>query len=260
METDEKILEIYSKFSEQMSKEDARIHERVTWGLTINGALITFIGVGFAVLKERLNASIVFIVVYILICIALWLCYNTIQAILDAREQISYLKSFYNKEWKGAVKAFGLPRPFFDRKPKKIGYVTRIGNRIFAPPRGQRERDGIDLPPLERWWGDNVFRALILLWIAMLLMTSFALVTWLYNRQEHPGEMAARVGACTPVAGERGVLRGTEDTLQWCHRIEFGSSTGANYDRFYSRLTAPYEPLGQARRRQDSGPPSGAVT
>jgi hypothetical protein len=39
--------------------------------------------------------------------------------------------------------------------------------------------------------------------------------------------------SCTPVQGDRGVLRGTEDILLWRHRVENRCSTEANYGRFF---------------------------
>ena len=64
--------------------------------------------------------------------------------------------------------------------------------------------------------------------------------------------------SCTPVAGDRSALRGTEDMLLWRHRVENKCSTEANYWPLLSRLVAPDEPLGQARREQDKGTPNGA--
>jgi hypothetical protein len=78
---------------------------------------------------------------------------------------------------------------------------------------------------------------------------------WLLSRLDE----ALLEFSCTPVQRDRGVLRGTEDMLLWRHRVENKCSTEANYGRFFSGLVTPDEPLGQARRQQHGGTPSGAV-
>jgi hypothetical protein len=45
--------------------------------------------------------------------------------------------------------------------------------------------------------------------------------------------------SCTPVPGNRGVLRGTEDMLLWRHRVENKCSTEANYGRFFPGWSRP---------------------
>jgi hypothetical protein len=45
--------------------------------------------------------------------------------------------------------------------------------------------------------------------------------------------------SCTPVAGDRGVRRGTEDILLWRHRVENKCSTDASYGRFFPGWSRP---------------------
>jgi hypothetical protein len=45
--------------------------------------------------------------------------------------------------------------------------------------------------------------------------------------------------SCAVVVGDRPTLRGTEDMLLWRHRVENGSSTEANYGRFYRGWSRP---------------------
>ena len=45
--------------------------------------------------------------------------------------------------------------------------------------------------------------------------------------------------SCTPVSGDHGILRGTEDMLLWRHRVENKCSTESNYGRFYPGWLRP---------------------
>ena len=45
--------------------------------------------------------------------------------------------------------------------------------------------------------------------------------------------------SCAPVHGDRQTLCGTEDMLLWRHRVEIGSSTEANYGRFFPGYSRP---------------------
>src|SRR2546423_148826 len=99
MEAEERIFQAYSKISEQFIKEDARVHERMTWGVSINGALFALLGAGYGLLKESLRhatwleTSAAYAAVLALALVAIWICYNTIRAIGDARKQIYYVRS-----------------------------------------------------------------------------------------------------------------------------------------------------------------------
>jgi hypothetical protein len=58
---------------------------------------------------------------------------------------------------------------------------------------------------------------------------------WLLRHHEH----ARLAFSCAPVHGDVQTLHGTEDMLLWRHRVETGSSTEANYGRFYPGYTRP---------------------
>jgi hypothetical protein len=49
---EERAFAAYSKIAEQISKEDTRVHERMTWGISINGGLLALLGVGYPLLKD----------------------------------------------------------------------------------------------------------------------------------------------------------------------------------------------------------------
>jgi hypothetical protein len=80
---------------------------------------------------------------------------------------------------------------------------------------------------------------------------------WLLRR--HDG--AQLEFSCAPVPGDRQTLCGTQDMLLWRHRIEPGSSTEANYGRFYPGYVRPTnrqlgrkaQPLPEGSTRPDFG-------
>lgn len=151
MTDDQRAIQAYSKISEQITKEDARIHERMTWGLSINGALLALFGVVGGLLKDflpRASTSVVAFVCVIttlLAIIALLVCYWTISGMQDARKQIYYVREVYNFKWKQKLEdEFGLPRPFGSRELYE--QTVRIS----------------------RWWGDDLFRLVGLLWLVIV--------------------------------------------------------------------------------------------
>jgi hypothetical protein len=151
MTDDQRAIQAYSKISEQITKEDARIHERMTWGLSINGALLALFGVVGGLLKDflpRASTSVVAFVCVIttlLAIIALLVCYWTISGMQDARKQIYYVREVYNFKWKQKLEdELGLPRPFGSRELYE--QTVRIS----------------------RWWGDDLFRLVGLLWLIIV--------------------------------------------------------------------------------------------
>jgi hypothetical protein len=58
---------------------------------------------------------------------------------------------------------------------------------------------------------------------------------WLLRHHEH----ARLAFSCAPVHDDVQTLCGTEDMLLWRHRVETGSSTEANYGRFYPGYARP---------------------
>jgi tRNA isopentenyl-2-thiomethyl-A-37 hydroxylase MiaE len=43
MTEDERAFQAYSKIAEQITKEDGLVNQRLTWGASINGALLTLL-------------------------------------------------------------------------------------------------------------------------------------------------------------------------------------------------------------------------
>jgi hypothetical protein len=78
--------------------------------------------------------------------IAVLVCWETIQGIKGARTQINYIRSVYY-EWQDKIekKGLNLPRPFLDKE---------IADKFSAE--------------LGSWWGDNLFRLMIVLWVIVI--------------------------------------------------------------------------------------------
>ena len=149
MTDDERAIQAYSKIAEQITKEDGLVNQRLTWGASINGALLTLLGVGGGLLKDSLRASIgvtIFacVIAVFLSIIAALVCGWTIKGIVDARKQISYIREIYDKKWRAKIEnELGLPRPF----------GVRDETRRVDP-----------------WWGDNLFRLMIGLWVIVIVV------------------------------------------------------------------------------------------
>jgi len=48
----ERAIQAYSKIAEQIKKEDELVNQRLTWGASINGALLALLGVGGGLFKD----------------------------------------------------------------------------------------------------------------------------------------------------------------------------------------------------------------
>jgi hypothetical protein len=126
---DERAIQAYSKIAEQITKEDGLVNQRLTWGASINGALLTLLGAGGGLFKDSLrDASIgvtmfVCVIAVFLSVIAALVCGWTIKGIVDARKKIGYIRKVYNERWQTKIEnELGLPRPFgLDDKTPRIG-------------------------------------------------------------------------------------------------------------------------------------------
>ncbi len=154
MTEDELAFQAYSKIAEQIIKEDARINERMTWGISINGGLLALLGVGYTLLKDIFTHASGCVIIStsvglaFLAAAALLVCYQTIRGVGDARKQIYYIRKIYETKWKGKIEdELGLPRPFGSRE-----FYTEQGSRMAMP----------------RWWGDNLFRIIGALWLLII--------------------------------------------------------------------------------------------
>jgi hypothetical protein len=167
-------IEAYSKIAEQITKEDGLINQRLTWGATINGALLALLGVGGGLFKDFLQHASTYVTIFVcvivvfLAIIAALVCGSTIKGIVDARTQIRYLRHIYERKWQTKIEdELGLPRPFLDKikveKDKELGpypVVSWWGDSLFRPFGLDGKTLGMD-----RWWGDNLFRFMIGLWV-----------------------------------------------------------------------------------------------
>lgn len=151
MTDDERAFEAYSKISEQIEREDARLNERMTWGLSINGALLAFFGVLGGMYKDVLPHPSTSVAIFVcaiaafLSIIALLVCDWTINGVQDARKQIYYIRKVYDDKWKTKIEnELSLPRPFGSRDL----YDKTIH--------------------ISRWWGDDLFRVMRALWLIIL--------------------------------------------------------------------------------------------
>ena len=152
MTDDDRAIQVYSKIAEQIIKEDVRVNERMTWGMSINGALLALLGVGSGLFKDILpHASIsvtlfVCVIAALLSIIALFVCHWTIDSVRGAREQIYYIRKIYSDRWKTKIEdELGLPRPFGSRD--LYDETIRIS----------------------RWWGDDLFRFISVIWLLIIV-------------------------------------------------------------------------------------------
>jgi len=152
----EHAIQAYSKIAEQIKKEDELINQRLTWGASINGALLALLGVGGGLFKDFFQHSQIFVIIFCLIAIllsiiAMLVCWETIKGIKGARIQINYIRSVYYEKWKYKIenkveeKGLNLPRPFLD-KDTAAKVTAELGS----------------------WWGDNLFRLMIVLWVIVI--------------------------------------------------------------------------------------------
>src|SRR6516162_4652423 len=150
MTEDERAFQAYSKIAEQITKEDGLVNQRLTWGASINGALLTLLGVAGGLFKDALRDAPIGVTIFVcaiaifLSIIAALVCGWTIKGIVDARKQISYIREIYDKNWRTKIEnELGLPRPF-----------------------GVRD----DTRRVDPWWGDNLFRLMIGLWVIVIVV------------------------------------------------------------------------------------------
>src|SRR5215467_9242306 len=150
MTEDERAFQAYSKIAEQITKEDGLVNQRLTWGASINGALLTLPGVGGGLFKDAVRDAPIGVTIFVcaiaifLSIIAALVCGWTIKGIVDARKQISYIREIYDKNWRTKIaNELGLPRPF-----------------------GVRD----DTRRVDPWWGDNLFRLMIGLWVIVIVV------------------------------------------------------------------------------------------
>jgi hypothetical protein len=52
MTEEERAFEAYSKIAEQIMKEDEIVNQRLTWGASLNGALLVLLGIGGGLSKK----------------------------------------------------------------------------------------------------------------------------------------------------------------------------------------------------------------
>jgi hypothetical protein len=52
MTDEERAFEAYSKIAEQIKKEDEIANQRLTWGASLNGALLVLLGIGGGLFRE----------------------------------------------------------------------------------------------------------------------------------------------------------------------------------------------------------------
>jgi hypothetical protein len=163
---DDRAFEAYSKIAEQISKEDGLIHDRMTWGISINGGLLALLGVGLTLSKDiftRASTDVIALasVGALLAAItSILVCYHTIKGVDDARKQVYYIRGIYETRWKRKLEdELGLPRPFGSRGlyDDKIIYDPKF---IYDPK------------TIPRWWGDNLFRLIIGLWLVIIVIVA----------------------------------------------------------------------------------------
>jgi hypothetical protein len=166
MTDDERAIQAYSKIAEQITKEDGLINQRLTWGASINGALLTLLGVGGGLFKDSLRDASIGVTIFVCVIavflsiIAALACGWTIKGIADARKQIRYIREIYDTKRRTKIEnELGLPRPF--------------GVRDRTPRNGPWWGFGLDNKTLgveHPWWGDNLFRLMIGLWVIVIVV------------------------------------------------------------------------------------------
>lgn len=157
-------LAAYTKISEQIIKEDNIVHQRVTAGLAINGFLATFVGAGYSITKDNLQNLVDIIIsgglLMGLSLVAIYVSYRTIRGIDAARAQIAYIRGVYVLHWKTKVEdILKLPRPFGSTGETKDEDLSKL---IGAGPA-------------------NLFRAIIVIWSAALILLIGVTTRWLYH-------------------------------------------------------------------------------
>jgi hypothetical protein len=165
MTEDELALQAYSMIAEQIIKEDARINERITWGISINGGLLALLGVSYAPLKDifALASGPASLALAFLAAAAMLVCHQTIRGVGDARKQIYYIRKIYEAKWKGKIEdEIGLPRPF--------------GSREFYTEQESGAAKSL-------WWGENLFFIIGSFWLMIVLTSLIASIfaTWSFR-------------------------------------------------------------------------------
>jgi hypothetical protein len=162
--TDERdyAIQAYSKIAEQIEKEDGLVNQRLTWGASINGALLTLLGVGGGLFKDFLKDPSIYVTIFVCVIavflsiIAVLVCRWTIEGIVDARKQINYIEGIYKDKWKPRIKNLNLD---LDYLPRPFGEVPSRAWFLRWPPS--------DIGP---WWGDQIFRLMIVLWVFVIIV------------------------------------------------------------------------------------------
>jgi hypothetical protein len=152
MGNDDRALAAYKIICDQIIKEDNLINQRVTWGVAINGALLTLIALMLTSTKDI--PKIIPIAGFIsaaLALLAIWICRITYRAVRKAREQILHIKNVYIGEWKDTIEGeFKLPRPL---------WIEEDASNVIQAPK--------DLKAAE---AEQLFIAIGALWIAVLTL------------------------------------------------------------------------------------------
>jgi len=153
MTEDEIAFQAYSTIAEQINKEDARINERVTWGISINGGLLALLGVAYTPLKDiytlHCGQLIISMGLALLAAAGILVCYQTIRGVGDARKQIYDIRKIYETKWKAKIEdEVGLPRPFGSR-----GLYADQGSKMAKP----------------LWWGEYLFFVIGALWLMIVI-------------------------------------------------------------------------------------------
>ncbi len=153
MPDDEFALQAYSKIAEQISKEDALINQRMTWGISINAGLLVLLGFGYGLLKDIFTQAsarmIASLALAILAAGAVLVYYNTIRAVRDARMQIFHIRHIYETKWKQRIEdKIGLPRPFGSRE-------------LYTEEEGRTAKSS--------WWAENLFFIVGSVWLIIVL-------------------------------------------------------------------------------------------
>jgi mannose/fructose/N-acetylgalactosamine-specific phosphotransferase system component IIC len=91
------LLPRMQKSQSKLLSKITSMNHRITWGLTVNGALFTPIAVGYTVAKDNLTSKddLIFVVLSFLILasIAIWVSYITVRGIVLARMEAPWTSS-----------------------------------------------------------------------------------------------------------------------------------------------------------------------
>ena len=165
-EDDEKAFAAYRLIADQIIKEDNLIHHRITWGFTINGALLTLVALIFNLTKDIPNVFIIArFALLALALLAIWICYITFRGIRGARIQIAYVSNVYDTRWKDKMDNLNLPRPF--------------GGRPFGGKDYEKYPDGTPIK-LSTVGSEQLFIATGIFWIAVLILAPFGIAIRLF--------------------------------------------------------------------------------